>query len=420
MHTRARGVGRGVLLAARMNLPRLVCGLAAVVLWSACLGAEPARETPMVWDVARLDAARDSHRAGGDLHATELAVTLREAENEFGRGPFTVTAKTVLAASGDPHDYHSVGPYWWPNPGTADGLPYVRRDGETNPGNEADFRALGMLNGAVRRLALSYHASGEERYAERAALFLRTWFLEAETRMNPNLRYAQALPGRNDGRAIGMIDTWALRELIEAERLLRASEAWTEADAAALRAWFAEFHDWFVNSDFGRQEAAEKNNHASWHLAQATAQAIFIGRDEVARARLEERLPALVAGQIAPDGSQPHEFGRTRSMHYGVFNLRALLECALMARHLGAEAGVPEGETGRRLRAAVAYLEAYADPASEWPYPELGAPRRDQLWILFRLAAAVFDEPALLRHEAVLPEPRETHFYHKLVLPGGE
>lgn len=397
---------------------RLPFALAAVFLCLSCLGAEPARETPMVWDRGRLDAVREACRAGGGPLAEDLAVTLAEAEAEFRRGPFSVTAKAVRAASGDPHDYHSIGPYWWPDPASPDGLPYVRRDGRTNPDNEADLRALGMLNGAVRRLALAYHATGEERYAERAALFLRTWFLEPATRMNPHLRHAQAVPGRNEGRSIGMIDTWALRELLEAERLLRASAAWTEADAAALRAWFEAFHDWFVASDFGLREAAEPNNHASWHLAQATAQAVFIGRDERARARLEERLPTLVAAQIAPDGAQPHEFSRTRSMHYGVFNLRALLECAWMARQLGAEVGVPAGETGRRLRAAVAYLEAYADGAEAWPHPEIEAPRRDQLWIVFRLAAAVFDEPALSRHEAVLPAPRETHVYHRLVLPG--
>ncbi len=293
----------------------------------------------------------------------------------------------------------------------------MRRDGESNPENTAESRVLGMLNGAVRRLALAYRATGEERYAERAALFLRTWFLEPETRMNPHLRHAQAVPGLHDGRPIGMIDTWALRELWEAERLLRGSAAWTPDDAAALRAWFTRFHDWFVNSDFGRREAAEHNNHSSWHLAQAAAQAIFIERDGWARDHLAERLPAIVADQIRPDGAQPHELGRTRSLHYSAFNLRALLECAPMARHLEAEAGVTDGETGRRLRAAVAFLEAYADPATDWPYPEIGAPQRDQLWIVFRLAATAFDEPALLKHEAVLPLPWETHFYHRLVSP---
>ena len=43
-----------------------------------------------------------------------------------------VTEKRFLPKSGDPHDYFSTGPYWCPNPNTTNGLPYVRRDGQTN------------------------------------------------------------------------------------------------------------------------------------------------------------------------------------------------------------------------------------------------------------------------------------------------
>ena len=39
-----------------------------------------------------------------------------------------VDGKKLVAPSGDKHDYISVGTYWWPNPDTSDGLPYIRRD----------------------------------------------------------------------------------------------------------------------------------------------------------------------------------------------------------------------------------------------------------------------------------------------------
>ncbi|WP_146531059.1 alginate lyase family protein [Novipirellula artificiosorum] len=41
---------------------------------------------------------------------------------------FSVTDGGVVPPSGDPHDYMSVGPYWWPDPNKDDGLPYIRRD----------------------------------------------------------------------------------------------------------------------------------------------------------------------------------------------------------------------------------------------------------------------------------------------------
>jgi hypothetical protein len=44
-------------------------------------------------------------------------------------------------------------------------------------------------------LALAYRVTKEDRYAEHAGRLLRTWFLDEATRMNPHLRYAQAIPG---------------------------------------------------------------------------------------------------------------------------------------------------------------------------------------------------------------------------------
>lgn len=38
-------------------------------------------------------------------------------------GPWTVVRDKRLAPSGDPHDYCSIAPYFWPNPDTPDGLP---------------------------------------------------------------------------------------------------------------------------------------------------------------------------------------------------------------------------------------------------------------------------------------------------------
>ena len=79
-----------------------------------------------------------------ELRAAADAVRTNAAE--------TVTAKGVNPPSGDKHDYMSFGPYWWPDPTKPDGLPYVRRDGETNPGSLADSdrpRLERMVDGVV-------------------------------------------------------------------------------------------------------------------------------------------------------------------------------------------------------------------------------------------------------------------------------
>ncbi len=62
-----------------------------------------------------------------------LAAVRAEADKAMSEGPFSVMDKKDTPPSGDKHDYMSLAPYWWPNPATKDGLPYIRHDGETNP-----------------------------------------------------------------------------------------------------------------------------------------------------------------------------------------------------------------------------------------------------------------------------------------------
>ncbi|HEX6738685.1 MAG TPA: alginate lyase family protein, partial [Vicinamibacteria bacterium] len=120
-----------------------------------------------------------------------------DAKQALTAGPFTVMTKSVTPPSGDKHDYMSQAPYFWPNPATPDGLPYVNRDGERNPeiNQITDHQNMDRMVSAVETLALAYFFKGDEAYASKAAQLLRAWFLDAATHMNPNLQYAQFIPG---------------------------------------------------------------------------------------------------------------------------------------------------------------------------------------------------------------------------------
>ena len=81
----------------------------------------------------------------GDKTLLPAAVRLKEdARKALKTGPFSVMDKHFVPPSGDKHDYMSQAPYFWPNPATSNGLPYIRRDGERNPEiyKISDHRAL--------------------------------------------------------------------------------------------------------------------------------------------------------------------------------------------------------------------------------------------------------------------------------------
>ena len=118
--------------------------------------------------------------------------------------PLSVMDKEKVAASGNKHDYLSQARYFWPDPTKPDGLPYINRDGQSNPELEKlDRNRLGETANRIVTLSLAWYFSGDERYAEKATQLIRVWFLDKKTRMNPHMEYAQIIPGRynNKGRS---------------------------------------------------------------------------------------------------------------------------------------------------------------------------------------------------------------------------
>jgi hypothetical protein len=320
----------------------------------------------------------------------------RDAAKALKIEPFSVMRKDRTPPSGDKHDYLSLAPYWWPDPKIAGGLPYIRRDGETNPDNKrsTDADAIGAMADAVETLAVAYFFSGEKKHAEGAARLMRAWFLDPATRMNPHLRYAQAIPGRNDGRGAGLIESRHFIKVVDAAGLLGASRAWTENDARALAAWFREFINWMQSSPNGKDEAKARNNHGSWYAAQLACFALFTGDEELARKTVEGARVRIV-WQIEPDGKQPEELQRTRGLWYSGFNLEALMILAEAGKRTGIDLYNFQSKDGRGIRRAVEYLAPYADPARPWPHRqinEMESARRELAYVL-RRASIAYREP---------------------------
>ena len=189
---------------------------------------------------------------------------IRESDLALTSGTFSVVEKELTPPSGDKHDYMSIAPYWWPNPNRSSGLPYVRRDGQINPERDqtSDRKRLEGMVQTTKTLSLGYFFTGREEYAAHARKILLAWFSDPATKMNPNLTYAQAIPGRSSGRGAGIIETHNLPELLDPVAMLNRSKNWDPSNRRALQNWFQAYLVWLLESREGQTEAKAQNTAA--------------------------------------------------------------------------------------------------------------------------------------------------------------
>ncbi len=331
------------------------------------------------------------------------AELIKNADAVLAKGPWSVTDKTRLPPSGDKRDYMSIGPYWWPDPAKPDGLPYVNRDGQVNPerATEAfDRTRLGDMTSAVQTLGLAYYYSGDKRYADRAALILRTWFIDPATRMNPNLNFAQGVPGSTPGRSFGIIDSAELLPLVEAIGLIEPSHSLSGNDLASLRGWFGDLTTWMTTSANGKEERTATNNHSIWYDLELSEFALFAGKADLARSVISSFPESRIVPQFAADGSLPKELARTRSFHYSAWVMQASYDIATLGECVGVDLWSYQTSDGRGLRPATTFLAGYAGREKDWQWQEISMNTQDLYDALLR-ASRGYHDPALSDKAAI-------------------
>ena len=363
-----------------------------------------------------LARARASLQSGDSVLRPALDRLLSDAERAVAAAPVSVTEKKRVPPSGDRHDYMSLAPYWWPDSTKPNGLPYVRRDGRRNPETMNDYDAprLRQMTDAVTTLALAYYFTGREPYAAHAAHLLRVWFIAPATRMNPRLTYAQAIPGITDGRGIGIIETRGLIRLLDAIRLIEPCASWTPDDRRQIGQWMSGYLEWLLTSSNGKDERAAKNNHGSWYDAQAAALALFLGKPALTRQIVDASKTRRIAVQIRPDGGQPLEEARTRSLDYSIFNLEALMQLAELGRKVGVDLWRYQSPNGSSIRKALDYLATYADTTKKWQGEQITPIDATRMLEALRMGELVFNDPS---YRALIDRmPRDRARAHRVQL----
>jgi hypothetical protein len=350
-------------------------------------------EALRAFDERVLEAERSRYRDGNESLRGVVAALLTSASGALADRRYSVMDKSTLPPSGQRNDYWHPAPYYWPNPATGDGLPYVRRDGERVDGTEMysrtsaryDRTRIQLLFDNTTILMLAWYFTGDPRYAARAASNIDCWFVDPATAMTPHLRYAQVRPGWEDaGRGSGIIETKDFYFFLDAVRLARRASALSHESSVEVTRWCATFLEWLLMSPQGRRESERVNNHGTNYDLQVASIAAFVGAEAVVHDVLG-RCRRRISEQITPDGQQPAELSRTRTFHYCTFNLQAWCNLAVVARRDGVDLWDADTDEGRRLSKALAHMVSFLD--RPWPHREIGEIDRARLLPLWHTGA---------------------------------
>lgn len=364
------------------------------------LFAAPAH--PLIVALEDLNYSQQQVAANNPSFSAAYQTLIARADKALTHPVYSVMDKTLTAASGDKHDYYSFPPYWWPDPAKKDGLPYIRKDGQTNPdanSDATDKNRLVSMSNDVWTLALAWQFSQNPAYAEKARNQLVAWFINPDTRMNPSLQYAQAIPGINEGRGIGLIDSRSLVEVIDAVELLRPADVLSEEDYQAIRKWYGDFYHWMMTSQNGFEEDNWHNNHGTWFDVQAASFALFSGQPEEAKKRLQITQLRRIASHFDKEGRQMAELERTRPWHYSNFHLEAYNKLG----RLGDIAGVDVWNftlDDHSLRNGYRYVAGFINSNAPWPWQDLDKMNDKKALVNIINAARAWPDDALFQEKA--------------------
>ncbi|KAJ3848809.1 chondroitin AC/alginate lyase [Lentinula lateritia] len=235
--------------------------------------------------------------------------------------------------------------------------PYVARDGEVNP----DVRTLagaGAINNASDGFlsnVLASLISGNRQYLKAAINILNTFFLDQDTKMNPNMDFGQVIrgPGNNVGTFTGPLDMRGLVKVMNAIMILKRSNStdWTSELDQQMQSWMSHYLDWLQNSEIGKFYS----NHGTFYYMSISALSIALNKPQDAVNAMEEFFGNTFQEQIAKSGEQPFESVRTRPLHYRCFNLEGLIVLAKIGDYLGKNYWDTKTKYGATIKTAIDY-----------------------------------------------------------------
>ncbi|HVK99589.1 MAG TPA: alginate lyase family protein [Dongiaceae bacterium] len=298
------------------------------------------------------------------------------ADIELARPAPSVLDKSHCAPSANRQDYFSVAPYFHHDQSMhreqstsavhyLDGVRNAYAIAGTTQSGEHDRHALDRMIQGVCTTTLAGVLAPNPHYLARAALLVRTWFIDPASRMNPHMRFAQCIPNAAAaGRPWGIVEFRNLWPVLDAMTLLRRAGALSAQEFASLQHWFGEFLD-----DVTRHATAlEDNNIAIWSDLLTASIAAFLGRHQQAATILAD-VPLRMSTQLLPFAVPHRELQRSRPLHYSLFLAQGLACLAWLGRSLGMDLWRYQATQHRSVALLIRFLalnrELFSDYAAE-------------------------------------------------------
>jgi hypothetical protein len=275
----------------------------------------------------------------------------KENEEKIEKGEISITLnKSPIKEITGAHNYTSLATYYHPDPNSENGFPYIRKDGIVNRdvSKYSDSIYLHKMVLSTKLLSIFYYATKSEEYAQRAIKIIRSFFINEQTKMNPNLTHSQIImAGEKDIKTRGLIiDADRLFIFSDTVEILKASSEWKDSDEENIKKWFSDMSDWFLTSPRGIRQGSYYHNIRTSYSKQLISYLCLAGRVEEAKEYISNNVKELLSKQINSDGLQVQELDRNRNRHYCNYNLALLCDLAKMCCNLGYNIWNYEDENG--------------------------------------------------------------------------
>ncbi|WVQ83356.1 hypothetical protein IAT38_005495 [Cryptococcus sp. DSM 104549] len=267
---------------------------------------------------------------------------------------YSVTYSKLFCPEGKNHLF-TLKPYYWE---TQPGGSWERRDGTRNPYCDLPQgqKQLELVSVTLHNLALGIQHAPEyrDRCIKRMEKVLNVFFVDPETRMIPEVWYAQCQPGDKPLKGNYAFEI-ALRYIILVDQAIRIAAPFINKNLVqTIQGWIKTQAEWMDSSDQGKAARKYEDNKALWYHA-IYASHLSVNNPSEGSSYATNFFRDWSSAHPTPEQYFAHELERTRPRHYTLFALESLF---ILAELTLSQQRQVTPEVGRYLRVLLDFAKA--------------------------------------------------------------